>query len=55
MMKTSAPISNLLRKLHRFKKFVIMVERAFFGYKKRCKAYMDRIAMLWNKYWGTSY
>lgn len=54
-MRTYALIGDLLTKMTAFKAFTMRVEERFLQYKKRCRAYTDRIIKLWNIKWGVIY
>lgn len=52
-------IGDLIKKIQKTKTVgiyigdnqVLRVEQAYIYFKRRCKAYMDRIIMTWNRKW----
>ncbi|CAD8064161.1 unnamed protein product [Paramecium primaurelia] len=54
-MKSYGQIGEIIQKTYRFRRLIRTVIDSYRNYKKRVGAYVQRIIMLWNKYWGVMY
>ncbi|CAD8090965.1 unnamed protein product [Paramecium sonneborni] len=54
-MKSYGQIGEIIQKTYRFRRLIRTVIESYRNYKKKVGAYVQRIIMLWNKYWGIMY